>query len=175
MESHVKVLGHSLHQSLVVLPLGTLIIAVVFEIVGLVTGNGVWHQTAFYMIGAGVVTGILAAIPGLIDWYNIPSGTRAKGIGLAHGLGNIALIALFAIAWMMRRGQPLGVEQPDWMALTLEFIAFGMGAVTAWLGGELVARLGVGVDKGANLNAPSSLTHLPADSPPLTATPQTTK
>jgi hypothetical protein len=28
---------------------------------------------------------------------------------------------------------------------------------TGWLGGELVDRLGVGVDEGANLNAPSSL------------------
>jgi uncharacterized membrane protein len=30
--------------------------------------------------------------------------------------------------------------------------------VTGWLGGELVERLGVGVDEGANLNAPNSLT-----------------
>jgi hypothetical protein len=29
--------------------------------------------------------------------------------------------------------------------------------VTGWLGGELVDRLGVGVDEDANLNAPSSL------------------
>ena len=142
MESRIKVFGHPLHQMLVVLPLGVLIIGVIFEMVGLVTGNGVWHQTAYYMIGAGVVSGILAAIPGLIDWIAIPSGTRAKGIGLAHGLGNIALIALFAIAWTMRRGQVNGVTEPDWMALTLEFIAIGMGAVTAWLGGELVAASG---------------------------------
>ena len=30
-------------------------------------------------------------------------------------------------------------------------------AIAAWLGGELVDRLGVGVDDGAHLNAPSSL------------------
>jgi hypothetical protein len=33
-----------------------------------------------------------------------------------------------------------------------------LAAGTAWLGGELVDRLGVGVDDGAHLNAPSSLT-----------------
>jgi hypothetical protein len=33
--------------------------------------------------------------------------------------------------------------------------------VTAWLGGELVDRLGVGVDPGAHLNAPNSRTHRP--------------
>lgn len=30
---------------------------------------------------------------------------------------------------------------------------------TGWLGGELVDRLGVGVHEGANVNAPSSLSH----------------
>jgi hypothetical protein len=34
--------------------------------------------------------------------------------------------------------------------------------VTGWLGGELVDRLGVGVDDGAHLDSPSSLSHLPA-------------
>jgi hypothetical protein len=34
-----------------------------------------------------------------------------------------------------------------------------LGAVTGWLGGELVDRLGIGVDDGANVNAPNSLTH----------------
>jgi hypothetical protein len=34
--------------------------------------------------------------------------------------------------------------------------------VTGWLGGELVDRLGVGVDDGAHLDAPSSLSKRPA-------------
>ena len=38
----------------------------------------------------------------------------------------------------------------------------GLSVVTAWLGGELVDRLGVGVYDGAHLDAPSSLTALPA-------------
>jgi hypothetical protein len=32
-----------------------------------------------------------------------------------------------------------------------------LSLLTGWLGGELVDRLGVGVDDGANLDAPSSL------------------
>jgi hypothetical protein len=34
--------------------------------------------------------------------------------------------------------------------------------MSGWLGGELVERLGVGVDDGANLNAPNSLSGRPA-------------
>jgi hypothetical protein len=37
-----------------------------------------------------------------------------------------------------------------------------LAAVTGWLGGELVDRLSVGVDDGAHLNAPSSLSNRPA-------------
>lgn len=45
------------------------------------------------------------------------------------------------------------------LALALEAGALALGGVTAWLGGELVDRMGVGVDEGAHVNAPSSLTH----------------
>jgi hypothetical protein len=38
----------------------------------------------------------------------------------------------------------------------------GLATITGWLGGELVDRLGVGVDDGANLHAPSSLSGRPA-------------
>jgi len=37
-----------------------------------------------------------------------------------------------------------------------------IGAFAGWLGGELVDRLGVGVAEGAHLNAPNSLSGLPA-------------
>jgi uncharacterized membrane protein len=161
MESRAKIFGHAAHAMMVVLPLGTLIMAIIFDVIGLVFSNGEWHQAAFWMIGAGVATGILAAIPGVIDLLHIPSGTRAKAIGIWHGLGNVAVLALFAITWLLRRGQPSLLE-PGWMALTLEVIAIGLGALTAWLGGELVERLGIGVDRGANVNAPSSLSGRPA-------------
>jgi uncharacterized membrane protein len=46
---------------------------------------------------------------------------------------------------------------PPTLAMILSLGGVGLGAVTGWLGGELVDRLGVGVDDGAHLNAPSSL------------------
>jgi uncharacterized membrane protein len=171
MESRAKLFGHALHPMLVVLPLGTLVMAVIFDIVGLATGNGDWHQAAFWMIGAGIVSGIIAALPGMVDLYNIPGGTRAKAIGLWHGIGNIVVLLLFGIAWLMRRGEA-SLLDPGWMPITLGIIAIGLGTITAWLGGELVERLGIGVDQGANVNAPSSLSGpaLPADNAPAGTT-----
>lgn len=170
MESRAKVLGHALHQMMVVFPLGLLVMSLVFDGIGVFTRFGEWHRAAFYMIGAGVLTGIAAALPGIWDWFAIPTGTRAKAIGLWHGAGNIAVISLFAIGWLIRQGQD-SPTHPGAIPLVLSFIAAGLGGVTAWLGGELVDRLGVGIDKGANLNAPSSLSgKMAGDTPnPLTA------
>jgi hypothetical protein len=51
---------------------------------------------------------------------------------------------------------------PNGLPIMLEVIGVLLALVTGWLGGELVERLGVGVDEGAHLNAPSSLSGKPA-------------
>jgi uncharacterized membrane protein len=159
MESRIKLAGHPVHQMLIVFPLGLLATAVVFDVIFLVTGRAIWAQTAFYMIGAGVVTGVAAAMPGTLDWLPIPRGTRAKRIGLIHGVGNTVVVALFALSWYLRWDNPVA---PPTGAVVAGLLGAGLSIVTAWLGGELVNRLGVGVDDGAHLDAPSSLTGLPA-------------
>jgi uncharacterized membrane protein len=140
---------------LIVFPLGLLATAVVFDVIFLVTNDPTWAQASFYMIGAGVVTGLIAAIPGTIDWLAIPRSTRAKRIGLIHGVGNVVVVALFALSWYLRRDNP---TLPPTGAVVAGLIGAGISVVTGWLGGELVDRLGVGVDDGAHLDAPSSLT-----------------
>ena len=155
MESRVKVAGHPLHQMLLVFPLGLLATAVVFDVIFLVTDNPTWTQAAFYMIGAGVITGVMAAVPGALDWWAIPRGTRAKRVGLIHGVGNVVVVVLFAFSWLLRRDNP---TLPPTEAVVAGLLGAGISVVTGWLGGELVDRLGVGVDDGAHLNAPSSLT-----------------
>jgi uncharacterized membrane protein len=159
MESKAKLLGHPIHQMLVVFPLGLLATAVAFDIVGLVRGEASWFDISFWMIAAGIIGGLLAAVFGFIDWLAIPSGTRAKTIGLLHGGGNVVVTLLFIISWLLRRPAP---ENPGFAAFAVSFVAVLLALVTGWLGGELVDRLGVGVDTGAHLNAPSSLSGRPA-------------
>src|SRR5205823_9624826 len=93
------------------------------------------------------------------DWLAIPSGTRAKAIGLWHGAGNVVVVLLFAGSWFLRRGTP---NSPGTPALVLSFAGVALALVTGWLGGELVDRLGVGVDDGAHLDSPNSLSRRPA-------------
>src|SRR5688500_3373505 len=106
MESKAKLFGHPIHPLLIPFPLGLLGMAVVFDLIDLVVGRDDLARAASPMIAAGVVTGLLAAVFGAVDWVAIPSGTRAKGIATAHGLGNVAIVALFAAAWLLRRDGP---------------------------------------------------------------------
>jgi uncharacterized membrane protein len=156
MESRVKLLGHPVHPMLIVYPLGLLFMAVIFDILHLIFGSRLLPTASYYMIAAGVLGGLLAAIFGFIDWLALPNNSRAKNIGLWHGLGNVLIVGLFATSWFLRGDNVDFV--PDSTALILSFAGAALALVTAWIGGELVYRLGVGVDPGANVNAPNSIT-----------------
>jgi uncharacterized membrane protein len=159
MEARARLFGHPIHQMLIVFPLGLLATAVIFDVIRLITGNGYWSEIAYWMIAAGVIGGLVAAPFGFIDWMKIPAETRAKRIGLLHGLGNVVVVLLFAASWLLRRDDP---RAPEAFALVLSFVGAGLSLLTGWLGGELVDRLAVGVDEGAHLDAPSSLSGRPA-------------
>ena len=155
MESKAKLFGHALHPILIVFPLGLLATAVIFDLIYLASDHLAMAMVAFWMIVAGVFGGLIAAVFGWIDWFAIPENTRAKRIGLLHGVGNVVVLLLFVGSWWLRRQNPS--DAPPSGALVLSFLGAGFALVTGWLGGELVERLGVAVDPGAHLDAPSSL------------------
>jgi uncharacterized membrane protein len=159
MESKIKLLGHAIHPMLIVFPLGLFATSFVFDIIRLITGNPLFSQIAFADIAAGIIGALLAAIFGFLDWLSLPGGTRAKTVGLWHGGGNLTVVVLFFLSWLIRLDDP---RAPHRFAVILSFVAILIALVTAWLGGELVERLRVGVDDGAHLDAPNSLSGRPA-------------
>ena len=68
--------------------------------------------------------------------------------------GNLVVVLLFGVSWYLRVEDPYS---PPIAAVALSIAGVLLSAVTAWLGGELVDRLGVGVDDGASLDAPNSM------------------
>jgi uncharacterized membrane protein len=154
MESRAKLFGHPIHQMLIVFPLGLLATSFIFDIVYLSTDNPRWADISFWMMGSGIAGGLIAAIFGLVDFLAIPSGTRAKRIGALHGIGNVIVVGLFAASWIVRYDVPM---VPELGAIVLSALGVSLALFTGWLGGELVDRLAVGVDPGAHVDAPSSL------------------
>ena len=153
MESRAKAAGHPIHQQLIVFPLGLLGMAVVFDLLRLVNDNDDLATASYYMIAAGLISGIVAAVFGVIDFLAIPKGTRARRVGLLHGGGNDVVLLLFFLSWLLRRDDDHVASR---LALTLALAGAVVSVVTGWLGGELVDRLGVGVDDEAGLDTPAS-------------------
>jgi len=140
---------------LVPIPIGLFLLSLVFDLVAISGGPAALGLAAFWAILGGVCGGLVAAVFGLVDWTGIEEGTRAKRIGLLHAIGNVTVVGLFVVSWLLRLDTPN--HQPTWLAIGFEIGGTALMLVAGWLGGELVDRLGVGVDIGANVNAPSSL------------------
>jgi uncharacterized membrane protein len=154
MKAKATALGHPVHPMLIVFPLGLLPVASIFDIIYLSTDNGHWADVSYWIIAVGIIGALIAAVFGFADWLGIPHGTRAKSIGLIHGLANLIVVGLFIVSWLMRRPNP---PTPPLLAIVLGWLGIIIALFSGWLGGELVYRLSIGVDEGANVDAPNSL------------------
>lgn len=154
MKTRAEFLGHPIHQMVIALPLGLLATAAAFDAISVATRNRRLAGAGYYMQSAGLITALGAAVPGAMDWWDIPRNTRAKNIGLLHGIGNLAVTGLYGASWWLRRRRPNRVTRTG---LALSTSGALLALVTGWLGGELVDQLGIGVHENSNVDAPSSL------------------
>ena len=161
MKAQATLLGHPIHPMLIVFPLGLFPIAVIFDLIYWFTKTPTWAEVSYWVIAAGIIGALVAALFGLIDWLKIPSGTRAKSIGLLHGIVNVIVAGLFVVSWLLRRPNPTA---PDLLDIALGIVAVVLALFAGWLGGELVYRLKIGVDEEAHPDAPNSLSGRPASS-----------
>lgn len=133
--------GHPIHPILVVLPLGLWTFALVCDIATLLGGGPGWQTTALYATGGGVVGALLAAIPGLVDLLSI-TDAKVRRIGVWHMVLNLLAVAVFGIAFWMRWQDPASRA-----AMLLTFFGVLVIGGSGWLGGELVYRYGMGMQK----------------------------
>ena len=155
MHARIRALGHPVHPMLVMFPAALFITGTIFDLVHLAGDNDVFGEVGFWTISVGLIGGVLAALTGFADWTKIPPGTRAKRVGRLHGLFNAAVMVLFAISFFVRVGAD--EHAPGAGTFTLEVIGVLIAGGAAWLGGELVDRLGIGVDPDAHPDASPSV------------------
>jgi uncharacterized membrane protein/nitrite reductase/ring-hydroxylating ferredoxin subunit len=144
MRSKASYKGHPLHPALIPFPFAFLTAALVFDLIGVVTGRAAWSATAGHMAIAGVLTALLAAVPGFIDYfYTVPPASSGKQRATKHMLLNLSAVTLVAVAWFLRPDAP---AMPGAVVLGLELVAVGLLSMAGWMGGTLVNRNMIGVD-----------------------------
>jgi uncharacterized membrane protein len=141
----------------IVFPLGLFVTGTVFDVIAQFSDNTVFDQVGYWNILAGIIGAVVAALTGLLDWTAIPAATRAKRIGLLHGGANSVVLLLFLVSWLVRMDNLN--HRATVGSVVVEVLAVAISGVAAWFGGELVDRLGIGVDEDAHPNASSSLAH----------------
>jgi uncharacterized membrane protein len=136
--------GHPFHPILVTVPIGAWVASLVFDLASLLGGDpAVFAAGSRWLIGLGVLGALAAATFGFLDLFAIPTGTRAWRTGLLHMGLNLAVVSLYGVSFLLRRGAaPDGVPVA---LVALSVLALALLAVSGWLGGKLAYRYGVRV------------------------------
>ena len=135
MKSTAHLNGHPIHPMLIPYPFALLTTAAAFDVGAKLSNRRGWAHTAMHLTDAGLGTALLAAVPGIVDYFGtVPRHTKARRTAAQHALCNVSALLCFALARSRRREDgrlPGG-------AVTLEMIGTGLLSVAGWLGGELV-------------------------------------
>jgi uncharacterized membrane protein len=140
--STVAVAGHPLHPLLVTFPVAFLVGAFGTDCGYWLTHDLFWARASLWLIGAGFVCGILAALVGMVDFLKIDR-VRSRSAGWVHMFGNVAALLVTLVNWILRFDNPVGAVLPLGIVLSLT-VALMLG-ITGWYGGELAYRHKVGV------------------------------
>lgn len=144
MKSAAHIKGHPLHPMLIVVPAGAFIITLFLDLVYLLGGGDVWWDATVPVMIIGVIGGLIAALPGLIDLFKVAKTQGAFGIGVAHGAINLLVVALFAVNFLARLFTPGAGEGIPW-EFWLTVAGVGLLAISGSLGWHMVYHYHVGV------------------------------
>jgi uncharacterized membrane protein len=145
MKSKAAIGTHPIHPMLVPLPIGAFFLALVGDIVHLSGRDPFWYRFAFVCIGVGVVTALLAAIFGAIEYFGVRMSAAGARIATWHAILNVTVVLLYAISWWLRRNDAALGNDRFTAAFGLAVVGFVLLGVSGWLGGNLSYHHKVGV------------------------------
>ncbi len=155
-ESKAAIARHPLHPIFVVFPAAFLIGAVPTDLAYLYTTDDFWARASYWLIAAGLATGVLAGLIGMIDYYGIP-GVQDMRSAQLHAYGNVIALILALVNLGLRWNVATAYLVPWGLATSVLVVA--ILSVTAWLGGELSYKYHVGmvVDPDGRQQEPPSV------------------
>lgn len=140
MSTRASVHNHPIHPMLIVFPIGLWVFSIICYGIYLATSALVWRTVSLYAMGGGVVGGVLAAVPGTIDFLTL-NPSRVLTIAMTHMLCNTVALTIFTISLVLALFWEGHTLVPFILSL-FGLLAMGIGG---WLGGSLVYEHGVGV------------------------------
>lgn len=142
VESNAALFHHPLHPMAIAFPVAALMAAPATDTAARAGGDRFWTRASRLLLWAGLVSGVAASSVGLVDYLTIREVRRLPGAHV-HAGGNAVAMALVGLNLARRPANDR--EAPDDAGLGLSLATVALLGVTAWLGGELSYRHGVGV------------------------------
>jgi uncharacterized membrane protein len=105
----------------------------------------VWYDIAFWSGIAAIAAGLIAAVPGMVDYLAVARYTDANFLGLAHAFLNVSTVALFAIAALLMLDRNAAEGTGLGAVVALHGVGIALLGVAGFLGGEMVYRHHVGM------------------------------
>ena len=148
MKTRASFAGDPIHPMLVHYPIALWTTSVITDLLFYFQRNSSLILISKFLIAAGIVGALLAAVPGLIDWLTI-TDPAVKKTGTLHLILNVSALLLFGVSLYLRMknyGAPaVGFH------LKVPFVVSVAGlidmAIAASLGGKLVYKYRMGVEE----------------------------
>jgi uncharacterized membrane protein len=141
MPSPASVKSHPVHPMLVGFPIGLWVFALICDVVHAMGGGASWPTVATFCVAGGIVGALLAAVPGLIDYFSIDEADMRR-IANLHLAVNLGAVVIFAMNLWLRFRLPAESNVP----LALSVVGVLAIAFGGWLGGEMVYVKGMAVE-----------------------------
>ncbi|MDF0494872.1 MULTISPECIES: DUF2231 domain-containing protein [Bradyrhizobium] len=142
VRSTAQIAGHPIHPMLVPIPITCFVGALLTDIAYVASAEIMWADFSAWLLLAGIIFGVLAAIVGLIDFLGNRL-VRAQAPAWPHLIGNAVVLILSIVNLMIHMRDGWTSVWPS--GLVLSGITALILTVTGWLGWAMVYRHGVGV------------------------------
>ena len=141
-KSTASIAGHPIHPMLIPFPIAFFVATFVCDLIYWRTGNPGWVTASLWLLGAGLIMAVLAALTGLIDVLGEPR-IQALRDAWYHAGGNVLAVLIELYNWYSRYDSGEAAVLPTGLVLSL--IVVGILLFTGWKGWEMVYRHHVGV------------------------------
>jgi nitrite reductase/ring-hydroxylating ferredoxin subunit/uncharacterized membrane protein len=145
-------LGHPVHAALTDLPVGAFAVGFILDLLEALGIRKDLRKASDTAQTIGLLSSVGVAIFGLADWTY--TNGRARRVGLVHALVNGMVAVLYGLSMLARSRGQRGI------GIALSNVSFGALFFSAWLGGELSYRFGVGVNRIAFKEEPQEWARL---------------
>jgi uncharacterized membrane protein len=134
--------GHPIHPMLIPFPIAFFVATFACDVGFWITGRNGWFEPTLWLLGAGVIIALLAAVAGLTD-VNGDAQIRALSTVWWHAGGNVLAVVIQIINFFLRNGEGTKAVLPTGIILSLIVVLILL--FTGWKGWEMVYRDHVGV------------------------------